>query len=124
MIDEEQTSKLEIERTPSWLPSNSPCIQENNKQKEEYFKVMVEQDMKNNPDKQENQGNQSYIEVWFQKINKMEHHSLLQLCLILSKTNHLVSEIHVHAKAYISSLHIIFSIILMCIWLHWKYSYT
>jgi len=30
VIDEEKISKLEIERTPSWLPSNPPCIQENN----------------------------------------------------------------------------------------------
>jgi len=31
---------------------------------------MVEEDMKNDPDKQENQEHQSYIEVWFQKIKK------------------------------------------------------
>jgi len=51
-LDEENTSKSEIERAPSWLPSNPPCIQENNQQKEEDLKVMVEEDMKNDPDKQ------------------------------------------------------------------------
>jgi len=54
---------------------------------------MVEEDMNNDLDKQENQGHQSYIEVWFHKINKIEHHSLLQLFLIFSKSNHLVSKI-------------------------------
>ena len=49
-IDEEQTSKSEIERTPSWLPSNPPCIQKNNQQKEEYLKVMVEEHMKKDLD--------------------------------------------------------------------------
>jgi len=31
-LDEEKTSELEIERAPSWLPSNPPCIQEKNQQ--------------------------------------------------------------------------------------------
>ena len=39
---EEKTSKSEIERATSWLPSNPPCIQEKNQQKEEDVKVMVE----------------------------------------------------------------------------------
>ena len=29
-LDEKKTSKSEIERVPSWLPSNPPCIQEKN----------------------------------------------------------------------------------------------
>jgi len=29
-LDEEHTSKSEIERTPSWLPSNHPHIQKKN----------------------------------------------------------------------------------------------
>ena len=29
-LDEEKRSKSEIEKAPSWLPSNPPCIQENN----------------------------------------------------------------------------------------------
>ena len=66
-IDEQQRSKLEIEKAPSWLPSNPPCIQENNKKREEDLKVMVEEDMKNDPDEKVNQGNQIYIEVWLKK---------------------------------------------------------
>ena len=31
-LDEEKTSKSEIERVPSWLPSNLPCIQEKTQQ--------------------------------------------------------------------------------------------
>ena len=34
-LDEEKRSKSEIERVPSWLPSNLPCIQEKDQQKEE-----------------------------------------------------------------------------------------
>jgi len=57
-LDEEQTSKSKIKRAPS-------CIQEKNQQKGEYLKFMVEEDMRNDPDKQENQGHESYTEVWF-----------------------------------------------------------
>ena len=33
-FDEEKTTKSESEKSPSWLPSNPPCIQEINQQKE------------------------------------------------------------------------------------------
>ena len=49
-LDEEKRSESEIERVPSWLPSNLPCIQEKDQQKEEDQKVMIEGDMKNDPD--------------------------------------------------------------------------
>jgi len=110
---EKKNKKILLEKATSRLPLNRLCIQEKNQQKEGYLMVMVEEYMKNNLDKRSKQGHQSYIEVWLQKIEKMEHHSLLQLCLILSKRNHLVSEIQVYVKAYISSLHIILSVILM-----------
>ena len=32
-LDEEQIAKSEIEKAPSWLPSNPPCVQENNHKK-------------------------------------------------------------------------------------------
>ena len=70
-LDKEQTYESENEKVPSCLPSYPPCVQENNHQKEKYLNVMVEEDMKNDPDKKVSQGNQSYIELWFQKINKM-----------------------------------------------------
>jgi len=123
-LDEEKRSKSEIEEASSWLPSNPPCIQEKYQQKEEDEKVMLEGDMKHDPDQQKNQGYQSYIEIWFQTITKLQRYSLPQLCLIPSKPNHLVSEIRIVVKACISSLHIILSLISMCTWLHWKYSYT
>ena len=123
-LDEEKTSKSEIERVPSWLPSNPPCIQEKDYQKEEDEKVMIEGDMKNDPDQQKDQGYQSYIEIWFQTVTKLQQYSLPQLCLTPSKSNHLVSEIQIAVKACISSRHIILSLISMCTWLHWKYSYT
>ena len=123
-IDQEHTSKLEIEKAPSWLPSKPPCIQEKNQQKEEDEKVMIEGDMKNDTDQQKDHGYQSYIETWFQTVTKLQQYSLPQLCLIPSKSDHLVSEIWTPVQACISSLHIIFSLISMCTWLHWKYSYT
>ena len=123
-LDEEKASKLEIERVPSWLPSNLPCIQEKDQQKEEDEKVMIEGDMKNDPNQQDDQGYQSYIEIWFQTVTKLQWYSLPQLCLIPSKSDHFVSESWIVVKACISSLHIIFSLISMCTWLHWKYSYT
>jgi hypothetical protein len=85
---------------------------------------MLEGDMKNDPDQQKNQGYQSDIEIWFQKVTKLQQYFLPQLRLIPSKPDHLVSEIWILVQACISSLHIIFSLILMCTWLHWKYSYT
>ena len=123
-LDEEKASKSGIERVPSWLPSNLPCIQEKDQQKEEDEKVMVEGDMKHDPDQQKDQGYQSYIEIWFQTVTKLQRYSLPQLCLIPSKSDHFVSEIQIPVKACISSLHIILSLISMCTWLHWKYSYT
>ena len=123
-LDEEKRSESEIERVPSWLPSNPPCTQEKDQQKEEDEKVMIEGDMKNDPDQQKDEGYQSYIETWFQTVTKLQRYYLLQLCLIPSKSDHLVSEIQIPVKACISSLYIILSLISMCTWLHWKYSYT
>ena len=123
-LDEEKRLESEIERVPSWLPSNPPCTQEKDQKKEEDQKVMIEGDMKNDPDQQKNQGYQSYIETWFQTVTKLQQYSLPQLCLIPSRSDHLVSEIWIPIQACISSLHIILSLISMCTWLHWKYSYT
>lgn len=123
-LDEEKRSESEIERASSWLPSNLPCTQEKDQQKEEDQKVMIEGDMKNDPDQQKNQGYQSYIEIWFQRVTKLQRYSLPQLCWIPSTLDHLVSEIWIPVKACISSLHIILSLISMCTWLHWRYSYT
>ena len=50
-FDEEQTSKSKIEKAPSWLPSNPPCIQENNQQKEEDCNFVEEEDIQNDPNK-------------------------------------------------------------------------
>jgi len=93
VLDEEKTSESEIERACSWLPSKPPCIQEKTQQKEEDVKVMIEEDMENDPNQQKEQGYQSYIEVWFQTVTKLQQYFLPQLCLIPSKSNHLVSEI-------------------------------
>jgi len=54
---------------------------------------MVEEDMKNDLDQKNHQGHHNYIEIWFQIVTKLQHHSLPQLCLIPSKSDHLVSEI-------------------------------
>ena len=121
---EEYITISESEKSPSWLPSNPPCIQEKNQKKEEDEKVMVEGEMKNDPDQQKDQGYQSYIETWFQTVTKLQQHFLPQLCLIPSTPDHLVSKIWILVQACISSLHIIFSLISMCTWLHWKYAYT
>jgi len=123
-LDEEKVSKSEIERVPSWLPSNLPCIQEKDQKKEEDEEVIVESDMKHDPDQQKDQGYQSYIEIWSQKVTKLQRYSLPQLGLIPSKSDNLVSKIRIAVQACISSLHIILFLISMCTWLHWKYSYT
>ena len=47
---------------------------------------MVEGDMKNDPDQQKDQGYQSYIEICFQTVSKLQQYSLPQLCLIPSKS--------------------------------------
>jgi len=83
---------------------------------------MEEEGIQNNPYDQVNQGRHSYIELWFLTITDQEHHSLQQY-LALSKSMQLVSHIQVHVKAHVSILHMILSIIFLCTWLHWKYSY-
>ena len=55
-LDEEKRSEAEIKKAPSWLPSNLPCMQEKDQQKEEDEKVMVEGDMNHDPDQQKDQG--------------------------------------------------------------------
>jgi len=70
-LDEEKTSESKIGCASSWLPSNPPCIQERNHQKEEDEKVMVQRDMKNDPNQQKDQGYQSYIQIWFQTVTKL-----------------------------------------------------
>ena len=64
-LDEEKRSESEIQKASSWSPSNPPCTQEKDQQKEEDQKVMIEGDMKNDLDQQKNPGYQSYIEIWF-----------------------------------------------------------
>jgi len=93
-------------------------------EKIEDLKVMEEEDIQDDPNQQVDQGHHNYIEIWFQTVTKLQQHSLLKLRLISSKSKHFITQIQVHVKAYISSLHIIFFVILMCTWLHWKYSYT
>ena len=44
-VNEEQTAKSEMVKAPSWLPSIPPYVQENTQQKEEYLKVMKEEDI-------------------------------------------------------------------------------
>ena len=63
--NKEKTSESKIEKAPSWLPSNLPSIQEKDQQKEEDEKVMIEGDMKNDPDQQKDQGHHNYIETLF-----------------------------------------------------------
>ena len=55
-LDEEQTSKLEIEKVPSCLPLDPPCVQENNQQKEANLKVIEEKDIQDYPNQQVNGG--------------------------------------------------------------------
>jgi len=55
----------------SWLPSNPPCVQESNHEKEEDLKVMEEEDIQDDPKNQVDQGHHNYIEIWFQTIIKL-----------------------------------------------------
>ena len=54
---------------------------------------MVEEYMKNDPDKQSNQGHESYTEVCFHMVTKLQQHSLLQLHFISSKSKRLFSQL-------------------------------
>ena len=69
---------------------------------------MLEEDMNNDPNEQENQGNQSYFEIWFLTIIKLQQHTLLKHYLIQSQSKKFISHIQVHIKACISSVHMIF----------------
>ena len=44
------------------------------------MKVMKEEHMENDPDQKKDQGYQSYIEIWFQMVTKLQQYSLPQLC--------------------------------------------
>jgi len=70
-LDEEKTSKSNIEKFPSCLPSVPPCVQENNQQKEADMNFMEEADVQDYPNTQDDQGHQNYIEVWFHTISNL-----------------------------------------------------
>ena len=98
-LDEEKKSKSDVEKVPSCLPAFPPCVQENNQQKEEDLNVIIEEDIQGDPTQQVDQGHHNYIDIWFQTVIKLHHHTLLQQYLIQSQSNKFISHIQVHVKA-------------------------
>ena len=77
-------SKSNIKKVPSCLPSFPPCVQENNKQKEEDLNFMEEEYIY--PNQQVDQEYHNYIEIWFETIINLEQHIVLQQFLISSQS--------------------------------------
>jgi hypothetical protein len=71
-----------------------------------------------------NQGNKDYIEVWFQSVISLQHHSIFQQFLAPSLQKQLASHILVFIKVHFSNLDVSLTEILLHEWMHWKYSYT
>jgi hypothetical protein len=71
-----------------------------------------------------NQGNKDHIEVWFQSVINMQHHSIFQQFLAPFLQKQLASHILVFIKVHFSDLDVSLTKILLCEWMHWKYSYT
>jgi hypothetical protein len=71
-----------------------------------------------------NQGNKDHIEVWFQSVTSLQHHSIFQQFLAPSLQKQLASHIPVFIKVHFSDLDMSLLEILLREWMHWKYSYT
>ena len=73
---------------------------------------------------EESQENEDYIEDWFQKVTRPRHSSILQQILTFNRNVQLISHILENIELYFSNFYVSILEILICKWLHWKYSYT
>ena len=73
------------------------------------------------------EGNQEYhnpIESWFQTIIRSHRSFILFYFFVSSYSQQLVSYTLVCFKLYFSNLTVNVFLIMLCMWLHWKYAYT
>ena len=71
-----------------------------------------------------NQESNGYIEYWFQSINCLQHHSMLQQFLAPSFQGKLASHTLIFINIHFSNLGMYILESLFRKWLHWKHSYT
>jgi len=71
-----------------------------------------------------NQGNKDHIEIWFQSVISLQHHSIFQQFLAPFLPKQRASHILVFIKVPLSDMDVSLTEILLHEWMHWKYSYT
>jgi hypothetical protein len=72
---------------------------------------------------QGSQGNQDYIESWFKFVIGPQHSILQQFLASYHQSSWFLISL-VFIKVYFSNLNMSIFVILLCTWIHWKYSYT
>jgi hypothetical protein len=85
---------------------------------------MTKEDIQIIANEQVNQRHHDYIETLVPYNHQLKHHFILQQFLAPSQSKQLVPHILVSLKAYFSNLNMSIFVIMLCTWLHWKYSYT
>ena len=75
-------------------------------------------------DNEEAQRDLGYNEGWSETIFKEGKHFLFQQFLASHQGNQLAFHIQVYVKVYIATLNENSVMVLLCTWLHWKFSYT
>jgi hypothetical protein len=118
-FDGEHTLEPDIEGFLPCLSSYPLCTQVTNQQIVEDLDGMTKEDIQSGDNEQVNQVHHDYIELWFQTPS-----FTLQQFLTSYQSKKLVSHILVSIKAYLPSLNMNLFVIMLCTWIHWKYSYT
>ena len=108
----------EIGKNPLCAPLDSVYNQKNS-----YQESMVEEEVQIK-DNEEAHRDLGYIEGWLQTIFKERKHFLFQQFLASHERNKLAFHIQVYVKVSIATLNENSVMVLLCTWLHWKFSYT
>jgi hypothetical protein len=114
----EQPVEPEIEESLACLSADPVCTPKTN-----HLHIMVEEYIQCDLNKEEKQEYSDPIEIWFQLVIRSHHSFIFHYCLI-SSSKRLVLHTLVCIKIYLLNLSMDIFLIVLCTWLHWKYSYT
>jgi hypothetical protein len=115
--DGERPLEPEIEELLPCLSTNPICINHSD------LCGITKEDGQHCLNEEVHQEHYSYIECWFTIIFEPHHYFLLHL-LVSNHLQLLVFHALMNIKAYMLNLGMNVFVYLLCIWLHWKYSYT
>jgi hypothetical protein len=117
----EKTTEPKTKEFPPCPSSDPLCIQEVN---QEDMYGLVEEGIHSGQNEEENQVHCEYIEHWFHTTIRLKHQSLLQKLSTSYHSKQLEYHALVYIKEHFSNMSLNIFVILLCTWIHWKYSNT